>query len=269
VPSLTAHNIVDSEAVRAAISRVAERLDRSPSRVALVIPDAAARVSLLKFDQVPARREDLDQLIRWQVKKSAPFPVEEACVTYAHGARSGDGGQEFVVVSARRSIVQEYEAVCEAAGLYAGLVDVATLSVINLFLAGAAIPSGDWMIVHMRPAYTSLVILRGADVLFFRSLPEGEEDSLADVVHQAAMYYEDRLSGSGFSRVLLGGGGRGPGAFDITRRRLEERLRVSVEPIDPTRIVPIADRIGASADLGDVLTPLLGMLMRTRAEAVA
>ena len=269
VPSLTAHNIVDPDAVRAAIGRVAGRLGRAPSRVALVVPDAVARVSLLKFDQVPPRREDLDQLIRWQMKKSAPFPVDEACVTYSHGARASDGGQEFVVASARRTIVQEYEAVCEAAGLYAGLVDVATLSVVNLFLAGAAIPAGDWMIVYMRPASTSLVILRGADVLFFRSRPEGEEDSLADIVHQAAMYYEDRLAGSGFSRVLLGGAGQGPGAFDLTRRQLEDRLQAVVEPIDPTRIVPIADRIGGTPDLSDVLAPLLGMLMRTRAEAVA
>jgi type IV pilus assembly protein PilM len=269
VPSLTAHNIVDREAVRTAVSRAVGQLGRSPSRVALVIPDAAARVSLIKFDQVPARREDLDQLIRWQVKKSAPFPIEDACVTYSHGARAADGSQEFVVVSARRPVIEEYEAVCEGAGLYAGLVDLATLSAINLFLAGAAIPAGDWMLVHMRPAYTSLVILRGADVLFFRSRPEGDEDSLADIVHQTAMYYEDRLAGGGFSRVLLGGGGHTPGAVDMTRRRLEERLQVAVEPIDPTRIVPIADRISSSPDLADILTPLLGVLMRTRAEAVA
>ena len=42
-----------------------------PRRVALVIPDVAARVSLVRFDQVPSRRDDLDQLIRWQVQEVA------------------------------------------------------------------------------------------------------------------------------------------------------------------------------------------------------
>jgi hypothetical protein len=35
---------------------------------------------------------------------------------------------------ARRDVVREYESVCDAAGVYAGLVDIATLSVLNLFL---------------------------------------------------------------------------------------------------------------------------------------
>ena len=34
-----------------------------------------------------ARREDLDQLVRWQIKKASPFPLEEALVTSTPGAR--------------------------------------------------------------------------------------------------------------------------------------------------------------------------------------
>ncbi len=82
VPSLTAHNIVDRPRVVAALQAAFDRLGSRPRRVALVIPDVAARVSLLRFEQVPVKREDLDQLVRWQLKKSAPFPVDDACVTY-------------------------------------------------------------------------------------------------------------------------------------------------------------------------------------------
>jgi hypothetical protein len=81
------------------------------------------------------------------------------------------------------------------------------------------------------------------------------------------MYYQDRLQGQRFARVLLGGGGRG-GAVDVARRNLEERLGVSVEPIDPSRAVALTDRISATPDLLDVLGPLVGMALRTRREAV-
>ncbi len=88
---------------RRAAHRRCERLGTRPRRVALVIPDLAARVSLVRFEQVPARREDLEQLVRWQMRKSAPFPIEDACVTYSPGARQR-GGREFVVVLARRDV---------------------------------------------------------------------------------------------------------------------------------------------------------------------
>jgi type IV pilus assembly protein PilM len=268
VPSLTTHNIVDRPRVVTALRAAIERLGSRPRRVALVIPDLAARVSLLRFDRVPARREDLDQLVRWQLKKSAPFPVDDACVTYNAGGQR-DGGQEFLVAMARHEIVREYEGVCDEAGTYAGLVDLATLSVLNLFLSSREVPQGDWLVVHMQPEYTTLAILRGQDVIFYRSRPEGDDDSLADLVHQTEMYYQDRLSGQGFQHVLLGGSGRVPGSLHSAARSLEERLGAAVEPIDPTRVAGLRDRITVSPELMDLLAPLVGMLVRTRREAAA
>jgi type IV pilus assembly protein PilM len=260
-PSLAAHNIVNRPAVAAAVRTVLDRLGSRPARVALIIPDVSAKVSLVRFDQIPSRRDDLDQLVRWQVRKSAPFAIDDACVSYTPGARSGTGG-ELVVVLARRDIVREYEDVCADAGVHAGLVDLATFSVLNLLLAAPNVPDGDWLAVHMRPEYTSIAIVRGSDLIFFRNRPEGDEASLADVVHQTAMYYQDRLSGQGFVRVLLGGSGRAAGAIDQARRSLEERLGSVVDPIDPTAAVTLSDRIGVTADLMDILAPLTGMLLR-------
>jgi Tfp pilus assembly PilM family ATPase len=268
VPSLTAHNIVDRPRVVAALLTAFDRLGSRPRRVALVIPDVAARVSLLRFEKIPAKHEDLDQLVRWQLKKSAPFPVDDACVTYSRATGVG-GGHEFVVAMARREIVREYEGVCGEVGAYAGLVDLATLSVLNLFLAGRDVPRADWLVVHMQPEYTTLAIMRGEHIIFYRNRPEGESDTLADLVHQTAMYYQDRLSGEGFGRVLLGGTERVPRSLDTARSSLEERLGVEVEPIDPTRVASIRDRVTITPELMDVLAPLVGMLVRTRREPVA
>ena len=53
--------------------------------VALVVPDAVAKVSLVRFDQVPAKAADLDAMLRWNVRKSLPFKTEDAQVTYGDG----------------------------------------------------------------------------------------------------------------------------------------------------------------------------------------
>ena len=267
-PSLTSTNIADPDAVARALDSACQSLGLKPKRVALVIPDVAAKVSLVRFDQTPTRRDDLNQLIRWQVKKSTPFPVDDACLTYTAGAHQASGG-EFVVVVARRETIREYEGVCERIGIEAGLVDISTFAVINLFLSSNLGTAGDWLVVHMRPEYTSIAILRRDDVLFFRNRVEGDAEAMEDVVHQTAMYYQDRLEGRGFSRILLGGIGRLQGEVDLARRNLEARMGTVVEPIDPTRGAALTDRITATPELMATLSPLVGMLLRTRKEAAA
>lgn len=263
-PAVGATNIPDRAPVVAALTAACEKAGVRPQRVALVIPDPAARVSLVPFETVPARTEDFEQLLHWQLKKSAPFPVEDGVVSYSPGVVRG-GGREFVVEMARRDVIREYEAVCEAAGMHAGLVDLATISVVNLFLSEAVPPAGDWLLVHMRPTYSSIALVRGRDLIFFRTRAEGEVEQLEDVVHQTAMYYEDRLEGRGFSRVLLGGIAPPELSIDAARQGLEERLGASVEWI---RVAPPSDRITVTPGLTAALTPLVGILMRTHREAV-
>jgi hypothetical protein len=170
-----------------------------------------------------------------------------------------------VVVLARRDTVREYESVCEGAGMQAGLVEIATLSMLNLFLASASRPAADWLVIHVQPAYTSVVILRGEQVIFFRNI-EGEDEGIADVVHQPTMYYQDRLAGQGFERVRLGGLGRTTGALDQMRHTLSERLGSAVTMIDPTEAASLTDRITASPEVLSSLAPLIGVLVRARAE---
>jgi type IV pilus assembly protein PilM len=267
VPSLGARNIVDRDGVTEALRAVLGRLGTRPARVALVVPDLAGKVSVVRFERVPPRRDDLDQLVRWQIRKALPFPIEDASVSYTPG-RHGPEGSEFIVVAARRDVVGEYEEMCAAAGAHAGLVELATFSVLNLTLAATTAVEGDWLVVHMRPEYTSIAILRDGDLIFFRNRPEDDEETLTDVVHQTAMYYQDRLAGQGFRRVLIGGSGRSAGALDQARQSLEERLATRVEPIDPTALAALPDRVAASPSLLDGLAPLAGILLRAQREAV-
>jgi type IV pilus assembly protein PilM len=267
VASLTAQNVIDQKAVVERLRAAVARLSVRPKRVALLMPDTAGRVSLVRFEKIPSRPDDLEQLVRWQVKKSAPFPVEDAVLTYMPAGPATDGGAEFLVLVARRDIVRGYESVCEALDMHAGLVDLATLGVVNLCLASAPTGDGDWLLVHVRPEYTSVAIVRRGTVIFFRSLSAEDSDTLVDVVHQTTMYYQDRLGGTGFSRVLLTGVGRTAGTIDEVRKSLESRLGVSVHRIDASRTATFADRIGAAPDLLAWLAPLVGTWMRMRLEA--
>lgn len=263
-PALNATNITDQAAVAGALRRVFERIGQRPRRVALAVPDTIGKVSLLRFEKVPDRADDLDQMIRWQVRKAAPFRIEDAQVAYSPGASLEGGGREFVVVVTRRDVLREYETACEAAGAHAGLVDLATLNVINAALARRDRPAGDWLLVHVTSHYATMAILRGGDLIFYRSRGEEAEGDLAGLAHQTAMYYEDRLGGTGFAKVVLVGAAAayaGMESGDWLRRNLEERLRTGVQ-IMRSDGVRFADRIGIDQGLFDLYSPLIGLLQR-------
>jgi Tfp pilus assembly PilM family ATPase len=280
VSSLTAANIVDLAAVSGAFGLVLERLGR-PRRIALVVPDPVAKVSLIRFERVPPRAEDLDELVRWQVRKTAPFPIEEAQISYVAGQQTPDG-REFIVSLARRDVIVDYEQLAAAEGAHAGVVDIATFNVINAVLAAqiplharsgysrtqsaAATSTGDWLLVNVAPDYVTLAILRGPHLIFFRNRAAETDGTLADLVHQTAMYYEDRLSGGGFARVLLagagGGGARQAGEVELVRRSLQDRLGATVDTVDPRAAITLTDRISAGPAFLDALAPLVGVLLR-------
>src|SRR5581483_5762029 len=223
-------------------------------------PDSVAKVSILRFEKIPERAADLAELVRWQVRKAAPFRIEDAQLSYVPGLRAGDGTTEFVVVMARRDIVQEYEQVCALAGAQAGVVDLSSFNVINVVLAANDPPTHDWLLVHVTPEDATMAILRGADLVFFRNRSGDGDVSLADMVHQTAMYYEDRLSGAGFSRVLLAGAGlpavQGASDADYLRQALQQRLSARIDQVDPRRTAALTERIAGNAELMDALAPL-------------
>jgi Tfp pilus assembly PilM family ATPase len=281
-PALNAVNVHDAAALSAAVKAALDRLTPRPRRVALVLPDAIGKVSLVRFDTIPAKALDLDQLIRWQVRKAAPFKVEEAQIGYIPGAVVEGGGREYVVTVARRDIVESYERACEAAGVHAGIVDLASLNLVNAVLAAQGTTpsagetstlreptrtttSGDWLLLHVTPDDGTLVVVRGAHVVFFRHRAAASDEDLSDLVHQTAMYHEDRLGGGGFARVILAGGSsRGAEQAERLRRLLEERAGAPVEPLDFRGVVALRDRIVAGPELLDTLGPPLGLILRER-----
>ncbi len=261
-PALAATNITDVPAVARALTQALSRLGARTRRVALVVPDTVAKVSLIRFDTVPQKAGDLQELVRWQIKKTAPFPIEDGIVTFTPGARLAEGAHEFVVAVARRDNIAQYEEVCTLAGVHAGLVDLATFSIVNGVLASRTIPAGDWLLVHVTSSYTTLTVIRDGNVILFRNRADDAEGTLADLVHQTSMYYEDRLQGAGFNRVMLAGGAAGIGGAAGLRRNLEERLGLTVEAVDPRSAAALIDRINASPELLDALAPLVGILVR-------
>jgi len=264
-PVLNASNVHDASILTAAIRSALDKLSPRPKRVGLVLPDTIAKVSLVKFEKVPARVQDLDQLIHWQVRKAAPFRVEDAQIAWVPAHGFADGAREFLVTTARRDVIESYENACTAAGAYPGIVDIASFNVINLVMAEGEAAERDWLLVHATADYATLAVVRNGNLIFFRNRTTADEGDLADLVHQTAMYHEDRLGGGGFSRIVLAGAtARGADQAERLRRQVEERTGTRPDSIGFGTAVTLRDRISAAPELVDTTAPAIGLLLRER-----
>ena len=210
-PMVSCGNVVDVRSLSDTIRRVVGRLSVKPTRIALVLPDIAAKVSLVRLTNVPSRETDLEELLRWKVGQSIPYPVADAQIAYSRGTVGVDGTQEFVASAVRRDVVEEYEGACIGAGLNPGYVDLTTFNLINTVMSASRsgtdsvreIREADWMLVNNALDYVSVAIVRKGQLLFFRTVTSHSAATLPDVVHQACMYYNDRLAGDGLQRAYL------------------------------------------------------------------
>jgi Tfp pilus assembly PilM family ATPase len=267
VPALTGTNIAQPEVVTGALKVALGRAGLlSRRRAALLVPDSVARVSLLNFEQVPAKASDLEQLLRWQLKKATPFPIEDAQVG-SFVANAGGPGTTIAGLVARRDVIAQYEAVADAVSVHAGLVDLSSFNVINAVLASGSAPAGDWLLVSLAPEATTLAIMRGTELMFYRHRLAVDEEPLSTLVHQTAMYHEDRLGGRQFTRVYLCGGTLVGTNAEVARDEISDRLGVQAEVVDIRPGAELRDRMHASLDVLDLLAGPVGVLLRDRKAA--
>ena len=202
--SLTQPNILEGQRFRQAIHGALERAGiLGGAKVALVLPDTAARVALVPVIEVPSRKAaEIDELLRFRLRKSVPFEVREARLAYAiAGDRPAD---TIVVATAFGPVVEQYEEACRSLGLEPGLVEIAGLA-----LARAAFPppaSGDGLLVNWDEGYVTIAVARNGWPVLLRTLSGAAAASPSDVIREVSstlIYYRERLGGSGITAAFV------------------------------------------------------------------
>jgi type IV pilus assembly protein PilM len=130
-PSAVETNIVNAAAVRVAVEGVCDRLRAKNEIAALLLPDTVIRVFVQHFDQFPRSAKEAIPMLRWKLKKSVPFEVDETLISYMRQAPR-EGGVDVVTALGRLRIVREYEAAAEQAGVQPGVVLSASLAAVAL-----------------------------------------------------------------------------------------------------------------------------------------
>ncbi len=199
-PSVAHANLANSSAVRQAISDAMASVGGGSKDVIAILPDAAVRVLLLDFDTLPDRREDADAIIRFRLRKSLPFDVDEASLSFATHRSSGT--VRVVAALVPRAILREYEEAFEEAGYTPGVVMPSSLA--TLGLVEGIDPT---MLVKVDPVTTTIAIADRGELVLVRTLdhpgrPEVSAQELASAVHPSVVFFEDTIS-TKLKQILL------------------------------------------------------------------
>lgn len=204
--------------------------------IALILPDDSSRLTVLELDKLPGDAKERMTLIRWRLKKTVPFDIERARISYQ--AQTGGEGVSVLVAASPPEVVQQYEAPFQNAGLLPGYVSLSTASALNLTPVG-----GMTALAKMAGRTLTVVALDEGAVRMIRHIdlaahpPEAVRARLQDMVSDlfpTFVFVQDNL-GKPVSRLLLCGFG------DLLRPALEAfpgELDCEVEPLrSPAGIV--------------------------------
>lgn len=189
VPDLIEANLRAPDAICEAIRETLGSVSGRSRDVIAVLPDAAVRVVLLDFDTLPSKRAEAEGVVRFRLKKSLPFDVEKAKISYQ--IETSATGLRLIAAVALNTVVEDYEAAFRQAGYTPGVVLPSMLGAL-----GAADASRPTLVVKVDARTTSIAILDKQQLLLFRTLENSRGlaisgEQLADEVYPSIVFFQD------------------------------------------------------------------------------
>lgn len=205
-PGLSEANFADQAAVVAALRQALDEVALRERQLTLVIPDAAVRVLILDFDSLPSKAQEAMPIVRFRLRKLAPFEVDTAAVSYQ--VMRQEAGQTRVLVTVMPAGIRaEYEAAVRAAGYEPGVILPSMLASL------AALGSGDAALVVNRNGLSlTTAIANGDELLLHRTMElpaesAAQRDELTQAVSVASAYFEDTMHSAPGVLYYAGPGG--------------------------------------------------------------
>jgi type IV pilus assembly protein PilM len=209
--SPSAPNLLKPHLFREALPRVTGSIAPKRTATALVIPDYAVRMTILDFEEFPTADAERIPLLRFRLRKSVPFHIDEAQLAYAVQLEEAKR-VEVLVVAIARPILDEYEHIFTDAGYRVGLVTPSCMATLPLCADEA---SGLSLLAKAAGSTLSVLLLESRRVRLVRCLDlagseseegEREDRSILALLQQTLAYAEDQI-GRSVSRLLLCGFG--------------------------------------------------------------
>jgi type IV pilus assembly protein PilM len=247
VPGLTGDNVVRPEELRSVVEEVLTTVGAHGRDITVILPDSVVRVVLLDFETLPDKSQDAEGVIRFRLKKSLPFDVDKAMLSY--DVRRTSSGIKVVAAVAQATVIEQYEAAFRTAGYQPGVVLPSSLAAL-----GAVDADRPTLVLKVDAETTTVTIVDQQQLLLFRTLEGGAKavsgERIAEDVYPSLVFLQDNY-GLSVERVLIAGV---PSAAEVAPV-LEQQTGAKVHDLVDSSIAP-----GAGVPRGE-LAGVVGALL--------
>ncbi len=191
--AVVAGEIVDPEAVTAAISRLWKETKLPKRRIVLGL--ANQRVIVRQVD-VPRMSElELVEALPFQVQEYIPIPVEETFLDFVpieeFTTPDGEPMLSILVVAAQRDMVETLLAAVNAAGITPIALDLQAFGLIRALFYGDFDIGSVAAVVDIGSGVSQVLLVRAGEPRFVRLLQQGGEDFTAALVDGLDVTWEE------------------------------------------------------------------------------
>lgn len=126
-------NIVDPDMFTETVRTAFESINGRISYAGLSLPNKVAKISILKFEDLPKDDEDIQRMISWQIKKTLRYPEENEKISYYKLEKDEEGKQKLFVTMGNRDVLKQYELLFKKIKIRAKTIRPASINQFNFF----------------------------------------------------------------------------------------------------------------------------------------
>jgi type IV pilus assembly protein PilM len=168
----------------------------------VVLPDVAIRMMLLDFESLPTKREEIEPVLRFRLKKSLPFDVDQATLSY--DITRSNGTVRVAAAVAPREVIEEYEKAFRDIGYEPGVVLPSSLAALGL--VDGERPT---LVLKVDPMNITITAVERHELRLVRTLdnPHGgifSATDLSEAVLPSIVFFEDTFAAH-IEKIYVGG----------------------------------------------------------------
>ncbi|MEW6368732.1 MAG: hypothetical protein AB1714_29230 [Acidobacteriota bacterium] len=269
-PHFSQKNMVDETPVVDTCADAMKKAGIEPGAVTLLIPEGCVKVTIIDdFESLPRESEYVRELILQKLRKTLPFPTQEAVLSWQVLRKTPK--PLVVTMIVHTGILAQYLTIAERLGCHAGCVDIPSFNLLPVVHA-TGVPlgaGGSVLLVNVDRNYLSQALIAHGDMILFRTKARSFVETngaskpllhgMVEEVLTTARYYEDKISGGQPVGLLL---------VRETGGHLNELCqRIGTDTRSEVRAMGIQDILAADAEtpspvMTQMLLPLIGAALR-------
>ncbi|GLI38990.1 pilus assembly protein PilM [Geobacter hydrogenophilus] len=173
--------------------------------VSVSLPDACGRVAILDLETRFKSRDEGSDIIRWKLKKSLPFDVNEMHLDYQILREKENGEISVLVAIIARQVISQYEELLAEAGIQPAHIDFTSFNLYRLFSPRIAMSESS-LFAACHDNVLSILIFHHDVLEFYRAkeLPGSDLDMnrIFMETNNSLLFYRDKNPGREFREAF-------------------------------------------------------------------